>query len=743
MDRYAIKCYLYLNVQNSITVEQIEGMTVRQLFQITLLFFWIVLIPGCSSHPGFLRSHQDNDSPDKSDITEAVSLDEDTTLSEAGVISPINLTELTVIQKLDSTAKYLDNANQLMNEEQFMPAGYWFALARVTVAEIKKSEVGKYQAFYDELVTEVENFYTLYVAGVEVLPLESPREAILAAIDEAEIDSNESGEAEGDSLDLGSLLDRPEVVIDSTELKALLNTQERLPDVPLELNRKVNNAISFFQGKGRKVFTKWLERGETFVPILLPILQEEGLPDNLVFLAMIESGFNPKAYSYAHAAGPWQFISSTGKIFGLDVGWWYDERRDPTKSTHAAAMYLKKLYADFDDWYLALASYNCGEGKVKRHVRKYGTRDFWKLSKLPRQTRNYVPTYIAATIIANDPEKYGFKPMQFKPAPSRDSVLVSECVDLQALAKLAGIRESDLRTENPAIVRWCTPPDRDNTWVYLPAGDYDGLAEKVTALPPDQRRKFIRHTIRNGEALSTIARKYGTTVHTICSIKENKIRNRNRIRAGKVLMIPVPSDGYRASASPASNYSSPPPSDRKKTSYKVRKGDNLSTIAKRFGTSVSALRSWNKLYNKKFIYPGQSLTVWVKPTKKSTIAASKFQGPMPKHHVVQDGDTAWDIARYYRVDMDELLKLNDLGRRSKIKPGQKLQLPEPALVSVNKPQPEKVTVKSDLRKHIVRKRDTLWDIAKKYDVSIASIKKENGLRTSKIKPGQELIIPSS
>jgi len=726
--------------------------------------------------------------------------------------------QLTVIEKLDSSAQLIEIATNMLDAEQFAMAGYWFALAKVALSDVAPEEADPYRSYYQDLVLEINNFYTEYVSGIEVLPQESPHEAIIAGIIEAESDDETAidtipVEADTFRVELEKI-EPPEVTYDSTAIQTLLDSVVILPPIPLVTNKKVENAISFFQNKGRKVFTIWLERGNLYVPYLKSILREEGMPEDLVYLAMIESGFKPNAYSYAHASGIWQFISSTGRIFGLKVGWWYDERRDPEKATRASMKYLRALYTEFDDWYLALASYNCGEGKVRRHSRKYKTKDFWKLKRLPRQTRNYIPTYIAAATIAKNPTKYGFKEPEYKNFEPVDSVLITECVDLEQIAKFAGTTEKKISKLNPAITRWCTPPDLDEIWVRLPAGSKTDIAEDLKNLPPSERRRWVRHKVRSGEALSTIARSYGTTVRAICDVPENKIHNRHRIRAGKILNIPVPSAQYKQHKSASvPSYTSPPTQDRDKVVYTVRRGDNLSTIARRYGTTVGAIRKWNKLYNKRFIHPGQKLTIWVRPlyaSGESELAGSKFQGPIPATHTVSAGETAWDIAQYYDISLKELLRLNNLSRRGRIHPGDKLEIPsrpdQPSSVSiepnqsadkdfdyyvvrsgdnltgiskklnvtvnelkryngirnknrikigqklkfksipgnVEKPkiQDESKSQKTSGRTYIVKKGDTLWDIAHDYNTSIAEIKRLNGIgRGSKIKPGQQLIIP--
>ncbi|HHE46921.1 MAG TPA: hypothetical protein ENL08_04375, partial [Bacteroidetes bacterium] len=329
------------------------------------------------------------------------------------------------------------------------------------------------ERLYD-LTERAKQAFAAYLHSVNELPEDVEPSFIWSEIDTLSM-SPELRETAGDLFDIIETVDSTDFEVEEPEL---ILRRDRLPPVPMVINRRVERAITYFQTKGRKVMQKWLDRSAEMIPVILPILQEEGLPDDLIYLSMIESGFNIRAYSYAHAAGPWQFISATGRKFGLDIDWWYDERRDPALSTRAAAAYLRTLYAMFNDWYLAMAAYNCGEGKVRRHVRYYGD-DYWSLRRLPRQTRNYIPTYIAATIIAKSPELYGFyKPEPIPPA-GFERVVIRECVDLGALAGAAGTDVATLRKLNPAIVRWCTPPNRDSIRVNLPVGSIaDGFWDR-------------------------------------------------------------------------------------------------------------------------------------------------------------------------------------------------------------------------------------------------------------------------
>ncbi|RMF58145.1 MAG: LysM peptidoglycan-binding domain-containing protein, partial [Calditrichaeota bacterium] len=363
--------------------------------------------------------------------------------------------------------------------------------------------------------------------------------------------------------------------------------------IPIIRNRKVEKAITYFtRGRGRRVFTRWLQRTGRYEKLIKSILREEGAPEELFYLAMIESGLNPAARSYARAVGMWQFISATGKAYGLHHSWWYDERRDPIKATRAAARHLLDLYERFGDWYLAIAGYNFNPRKIERRMSRYNVDEFWELPRLPRQTRNYVPTFLAAVTIARDPEQYGFQPST-EPPLEFDTVTVRECVDLNVVADCVGSTFAELKKLNPALLRWCTPPDRDKWLLYLPKGTRETFLKRYAEIPADKKRSWIRHRIRAGETLSTIARKYGVSMREIKRF--NKIRG-SLIRAGHSLLIPVPQDRnsyrrYVASQHKRTARKRRKPVDhvpgRVKEVYIVKRGDTLWEVAQKFGVTVS------------------------------------------------------------------------------------------------------------------------------------------------------------
>ncbi len=460
--------------------------------------------------------------------------------------------------------------------------------------------------------------------------------------------------------------------------------------IPLQMNRKVELALKYFQTKGRKVFTIWLERSGQYEAFVDQILKEYELPKNLKYLAMIESGFNPKAYSYARASGMWQFISATGAYYGLRSSWWFDERRDPLLASHAAAQHLKDLYERFGDWYLAMAGYNCNPRRVEYWMRQKNTKDFWKLTRLPRQTRNYVPTFIAANMIADNPEKYGFHVTKLQPVVY-DTVKISECVDLEIVSQCVDTSFEAIKNLNPAVKRWCTPPGVENFTLNIPLGTKEKFRENYTKISDSNKRSWVRHRVRSGETLSVIAKKYGSTVTILKSY--NKIKG-SMIYVGQYLLIPVPQNKKYYAYQKQVSYS--PKKSRKKRSYSnsktipsnhmkivylVKKGDTLGEIAEMYNTRASRIRGWNGLYYGQHIYPSQKLSIWIpenfsqtKSTRTVAVDKSEFL-PAGSYHIVRSGDTLWDIAQKYQISIENLKKINQK-RSNRIKPGEKLKVKE-------------------------------------------------------------------
>lgn len=312
-------------------------------------------------------------------------------------------------------------------------------------------------------------------------------------------------------------------------------------DIPLIVNKNVHSFIRYFQTRGKKVFTKWLERTPAYMPMISGILEEAGLPLDLIYLALIESGLNPYAYSRARAAGMWQFIPGTAKIYGLRVDWWIDERRDPEKATLAAATYLSALNSMFDSWYLAAAGYNAGEGKIKRAIKTHKTSDFWEIASyknpLKRETKEYVPKLIAAILIAKDPARYGFTGMNYNEPVLYEKVTVPSPTDINIIAAAAQVDAEKIKSLNPELKRWFTPPDYKNYEIKVPLGKGELVREKLESMPKQELVKFLIHKVKRGETLSQIARRYGTELKPLMYL--NDIKNVRRLKPGDQIAVPI------------------------------------------------------------------------------------------------------------------------------------------------------------------------------------------------------------
>jgi membrane-bound lytic murein transglycosylase D len=375
--------------------------------------------------------------------------------------------------------------------------------------------------------------------------------------------------------------------IDETSDDAI---DEKPYHIPMVLNDSVENHLEYFKTRGREVFQRWLDRSGRYIPVMKDIFREKNLPEDLVYVAMIESGFNPYAVSWAKAVGPWQFMPATGKLYGLKIDWWIDERKDPIKSTQAAAEHLKDLHNLFGSWPLALASYNAGAGKVQRAVLRTRSDDFWDLKAsryIRKETKNYVPKYMAATIIAKNPLAYGFTVSTYEPL-KYDEIVLEESADLRLIAQCANCTYQEIKELNPEIRRWVTPPHFSRYTLRLPAGRKDSFMENYAAVPAEQKIKWERHEVRQGETLAGLAKQYGTTLEAIRDINGLK---KGRIAPGKHLLIPKditaqpPDSAYLSTAGVIRH---------QQVLYRVRRGETLSKIAREHNVTVADIKEWNK-----------------------------------------------------------------------------------------------------------------------------------------------------
>ena len=389
-----------------------------------------------------------------------------------------------------------------------------------------------------------------------------------------------------------------------------LNDNETdMQKLPADLNDKVTKWIEYFQGRGRGHMTRYLSRSSRYLPKMKEILNSHGLPEDLVYIALIESGFNAKALSRANAVGYWQFIRGTGRRYGLQQNYYIDERRDFIESTEAAAMYLKALYNLFGSWYLAIASYNVGENRIKNLVMKYYTRDFWELAqknRLPRETTNYVPKFLAARMIAKHPEKYGFDDVVYEPPLDFKEVTISnKGVNLKKMAKNLGISHKELYALNPAYKRGIIPKRKGSAKIRVPSSLDDKVI--VAALEKSTSKVTMSviasgegesYRIRRGDTLSHIAQRFGTSIRALR--RANNFSRRATLYPGKKIKIPT---GRRVASRSVAK------AKRREKTYRVRRGDNLYVIAKKFGVSIAKLKKRNKMGRRSLLQIGKVLVI--------------------------------------------------------------------------------------------------------------------------------------
>ena len=422
--------------------------------------------------------------------------------------------------------------------------------------------------------------------------------------------------------------------------------QQRKPGaygtLPLVLNESVEKNLEYFQYGIPERFQSYLDRFHHYQDLVEPVFRELGLPQELMYLSLVESGFNPRAFSRSRASGPWQFMKGTGLVYGLDVDWYLDERRDPIKSTVAAAHHLRDLYDQFGSWPLALAAYNAGSGKISRAIKKTGTHDFWTIRRsrhIRRETKEYVPRFIAATLIAQNPTAYGFS----SPDGDRhafEEVLITKRIHLSAVTQQTGIPVEELQRLNPELRRSIVPSlTSPGYYLKVPLGMASLVEEHQPKLvvwtqPPPPPTEWYQ--IRRGESLSVVAKQFGMKVS---QLKDMNNLTSNIIRVGTKLRVRggIGEDD----------------SDTETTWYRVRSGDSLGNIATRFRMSVNALMRMNNL-SSHTIYPGDRLRVKGEPvTRASSNNDSKW-------YKVRRGDSLWTIAKQFSMSVQDLRALNNL-----------------------------------------------------------------------------------
>jgi membrane-bound lytic murein transglycosylase D len=442
--------------------------------------------------------------------------------------------------------------------------------------------------------------------------------------------------------------------------------------IPIVFNDAVEHYIRYFTTTKKDLFKRWLKRKKRYAPLVKEILSEQGLPEDLVYLAMIESGFNLHAYSPMKAAGPWQFIPETGRRYGLVVNHWVDERRDIRKSTIAAARYLQELFDQFGCWYLAAAGYNAGENRIERLIKRYDTKDFWRLrayNTLPRETREYVPQLIAAAVIAKDPERYGLGVIEDVLPFEFVKETIPGGVPLKAVAEAASIDVSSIRTFNPEIRRGITPPGKDYG-IKLPVEtDSDTFQTSLATILLERKRvvAVIRHLARRRDTMSKITSRYGVSKEDLVLVNGSPLRLKN----GTLVFIPrfdtaqgkAKTADFRKKMAPRTDRNMS--TTRRASTYVVKKGETLSAIAEKYGMDMGALKRANRLKTDR-----------IEQGKRLSLAGHVRRVPQQvqkKYHRVQRGDTLSGIAEKYGKSVRTLRNMNRL-KNNRIQKGMRLRV---------------------------------------------------------------------
>lgn len=623
-------------------------MTYRNSIGLLILAGWMsVAAIGCSSHSDLNKLQQPSVSPEAAQA------------ASAGVSS----------SSIDAFATRLEQT------KRYQSAG----------------DAARFESSRDSLVEDVNNYIRLH-PHAEDHPKFAQLLNSLSALDTLATDTlieEDSYSASEDSLALANS-HWPEMPSGSSN--PFFKENAIFPTIS---NPRIDFWITYFTGPGRERFERAMYRMQLHAPTVQKILDERDLPQELICIAFIESGFATKAVSSAKAVGPWQFINGTARRYNLRVNWWYDERCDVTASTYAACNYLKDLHDIWGDWYLAFAAYNCGEYRVARQVARQKSENFWQLD-LPLQTERYVPKFLAALYIMREPEKYGFTIPQVE-GIKYDLVTVTEATDIDVLARCAGTTSDVIKDLNPQFKRGATPPNME-IHVRVPEGAGESCEAALADLPAEDRVAWKDHKVKRGETLSVIASKYGTSVEAVRDA--NGLKRKSMLQVGQTLMIPVsggvPSNPDLANSKPAymiptngvdkdalnryaqraaANYVAPAnTAGKKKVTYRVKKGDTLGEIAEQYHTSADRIRGWNNLSRRRHIYAGQRLAIYVnesyqqaemRDTSSSTniVVADESRFEKTKH-VVERGESLYSISKQFNVSVSDLMSWNGLSRSS-------------------------------------------------------------------------------
>ena len=620
---------------------------------------------------------------------------------------------LILIQKRDTAraARYFDGALDKLNLMSATPG----------IEESKE---------FTDLAQSIIDDYENYVKSIEFLDENSPifiiREIlykeieVIEPLDLAATDATSKVNAK-QSVNLPKLPKGPETVT-----------------IPLDSHVTVDRSIQFLtRGQGKKIFSRWLERSSKWFPMMKRIAKEENMPMEIIYLSMIESGLNPTIISSAKALGLWQFMRATGEMYNLNKNSsvFIDERREPEKATRAAMIHLRDLYNEFGDWHLAMAAYNCGAGCVARSIRRTNKQNpnYWEVrDNLPRETRGYVPQYIAAARIAMDPVSYGFDldSLDFQDEYRYETVAIDSAVNLSALAKAAGISLDSLKMYNTELLKDCTPPDMSPYHLKLPIGSKQTFAVNYPLLTDEEKMPYVTHTVANKESLASISRNYNVSINDIVAVNQLS-GTKAKLKKGMSLVIPTSSNYLQkiAKAESASQAveSNSPVVKNESVKHTVAKGETLYSIAKKFDMEVAELRTLNNItVENENLVAGKEL--WVKPIPAANTSnegnanspqITKFETKDKViKHKVKRGETLAQIADDYGVTIASIKEHNKISNKNNIQKNQILTIHTSGGLTTNT-----TSNSSNKLTHNVKSGENLSTIAAKYSVT------EDQLRT--------------
>lgn len=574
--------------------------------------------------------------------------------------------------------------------------------------------------------------------------------------------------------------------------------------VPIVYNSVVEKWIAYFVSpKGAPYMERWLAREKRYSPLIRQILQDRGLPEEIIYLAMIESGFNVRAYSTARAVGLWQFIAPTGVRYNMAINWWVDERRDPIRATHAAASYLENLYNEFGSWYLAFAAYNTGEGKIRATKRRSGSDNFWAMRTIRSkrvglfpETREYVPKYMAAAIIAQAPEKFGFHHLPEVEAFDYDTVTVPGGTSLYLVATAAECDFEDIKRLNPHLLRWFVPPNVASYEIRVPGGKGPGFLARFDELTQSEGLDdFMRYQVAGGDTLLSVAYQFATDPDAISQMNGGI----KAVRTGQMLVLPVPRTmeplelpkNWKHARNLLKRHDAVEPMNAREVGHVVVSRENLRSIASQYGVTTNALKLWNRIGRREGVNAGDVLTIYKStgdarsvalastaspyvevrplPDDVSNSPVNPIKGMVEEHPLkfsapasagggytsgdgnyrVRAGDTAIAIARDAGISLTDLRRLNPGVDLNRIYAGQRIQVALLETSSASRPITKPVSASASSpapdtglpRLHMVRSGENATTIARRYGLTINQITRLNpGKNLDRLHVGDRLVL---